>query len=61
MTLVLSWFWSGPYVQQWCARGTVLLHTVVLVEGGYKHGGRGVRAEALIEASANIVKKAGSV
>jgi hypothetical protein len=33
MTLGLSWFRPGPYVQQWCARGTVLLRTVVLVEG----------------------------
>jgi hypothetical protein len=41
MTLGLSWFRPGPYVQQWCARGTVLRCTVVLVEGGYKRGGRG--------------------
>jgi hypothetical protein len=41
MTLGLSWFRPGLYVQQWCARGTVLLRTVVLVEGGYKRGGRG--------------------
>jgi hypothetical protein len=41
MTVGLSWFRPGPYVQQWCARGTVLLRTVVLVEGGYKRGGRG--------------------
>jgi hypothetical protein len=31
----------GPYVQQGCARGAVLQDTVVLVEGGYKRGGRG--------------------
>jgi hypothetical protein len=40
----LSWFWPGPYVQQWCARGTVLRCTVVLAEGGYKRSGRGGRA-----------------
>jgi hypothetical protein len=34
----------------------------VLVEGGYKQGGRGGQVlEVLIEASANIVVKAGSV
>jgi hypothetical protein len=26
----LSWFRPGPYVQQWCARGTILCCTVVL-------------------------------
>jgi hypothetical protein len=40
----LSLFRPRPYVQQWCARGTVLRCTVVLVEGGYKRGGRGGRA-----------------
>jgi hypothetical protein len=39
-----SWFRPGPYVQQWCARGTILRCTMVLVEGGYKRGGRGGRA-----------------
>jgi hypothetical protein len=29
----LSWFRPGPYVQQWCARGTVLLCTGVPVVG----------------------------
>jgi ABC-type phosphate transport system auxiliary subunit len=29
----LSWFWPGPYVQQWRARGTVLLRTGVPVVG----------------------------
>jgi hypothetical protein len=61
----LSWFRSGPYVQQWCARGTVLRCTVVLAEGSYKRGGRGGRASRslrfLIEASANIVMRAVSV
>jgi hypothetical protein len=50
-----------PYVQQWCARGTVLHCTVVLVEGGYKRGERGGRASCprgfLIEASANNAVK----
>jgi hypothetical protein len=35
---------AGAVRQQWCARGTVLRCTVVLVEGGYKRGGRGGRA-----------------
>jgi hypothetical protein len=34
MTQGLSWFRPrGPYVQQWCARGTILLGTGVLVVG----------------------------
>jgi hypothetical protein len=33
VTRGLSWFRSGPYVQQWCAQGTILRHTVVLAEG----------------------------
>jgi hypothetical protein len=40
----LSCFQPGPYVQQWCARGTILRCTVVLAEGGYKQGGREGRA-----------------
>jgi hypothetical protein len=40
-TLGLSWFRPGPYVQQGCARGTILLCTGVPVVGGYKQGGRG--------------------
>jgi hypothetical protein len=44
VTRGLSWFRPGSYVQQWCARGTILRCTVVLVEGGYKRGGRGGRA-----------------
>jgi hypothetical protein len=32
----LSWFRSGLYVQQCCARGIVLRCTVVLAEGRYK-------------------------
>jgi hypothetical protein len=65
VTWGLSWFRPRPYVQQWCARGTILRCTVVLAEGSYKRGGRGVRASRpqrfLIEASANIVVKAVSV
>jgi hypothetical protein len=33
VTRGLSWFRLGPYVQQWCARGTVLHCTVALAEG----------------------------
>jgi hypothetical protein len=40
----LSWFRTGPYVQQWRARGTVLRCTWCLQRGGYKQGGRGGRA-----------------
>jgi hypothetical protein len=32
-TLGLSWFRPGPYVQQGCARGTILLRTGVPVVG----------------------------
>jgi hypothetical protein len=32
------------YIQQGCAQGAVLRCTVVLVEGGYKRGGRGGEA-----------------
>jgi hypothetical protein len=65
VTLGLSWFRPGPYVQQWCARGTILRCTVVLAEGGLQ--ARRERRpslqipEVLIEASANIVEKAESV
>jgi hypothetical protein len=41
VTRGLSWFRPGPYVQQVCARGTVLRCTVVPIEGRYKQGGRG--------------------
>jgi hypothetical protein len=36
VTRGLSWFRPGPYVQQWCARGTILRCTVVLAEGSDK-------------------------
>jgi hypothetical protein len=39
-TLGLSWFRPGPYVQQWCAWGTVLLALWCSYRGGYKRGGR---------------------
>jgi hypothetical protein len=44
MTRGLSWSRLGPYVQQWCARGTILRCTTVLADGSYKRGGRGGRA-----------------
>jgi hypothetical protein len=44
VTRGLSLFRLKPYVQQWCARGTVLRCTIVLAEGSYKRGGRGGRA-----------------
>jgi hypothetical protein len=36
VTRGLSWFWPAPYVQQRCARGTILRCIVVLADGGYK-------------------------
>jgi hypothetical protein len=46
----LSWFRPGPYVQQWCARGTILLSTGVPVVGGYKQSGRGgVASKSLVK------------
>jgi hypothetical protein len=38
-TLSLSWFRPEPYVQQWCARGTILRCTVVLAEGATSEAG----------------------
>jgi hypothetical protein len=64
-TLGLSWFRPGPYVQQGCARGTVLLRTRVSVEGrlqARRERRRGLEVpRGVIEASANIVGKAESV
>jgi hypothetical protein len=61
----LSWFRPGPYVQKGCARGTVLLHTGVPVVGrlqARRERRRGLQVPcSVIEASANIVGKAGSV
>jgi hypothetical protein len=39
VTLGLSWFRLGPYVQQWCARGTILRFTVMLAEGATSEAG----------------------
>jgi hypothetical protein len=64
-TLGLSWFRSGPYVQQKCVRGTVLLRTEVLVEGWLqvrRERRRGLQVPRdVIEASANIPRKTESV
>jgi hypothetical protein len=61
----LSWFRPGPYVQQWCAQGTVLLCTGVPVEGrlqARRERRRGLQVpKGVIEASANIVGRAESV
>jgi hypothetical protein len=55
----LSWFRPGPYVKQWCARGTVLLCTGVPVVGrlqARRERRRGLQVPGgVIEASANIV------
>jgi hypothetical protein len=64
-TLGLSWFRPGPYVQQGCARGTILLRTRMPVEGrlqARQERRRGLQVpRGVIEASANIVGKAESV
>jgi hypothetical protein len=64
-TLGLSWFRPGPYIQQGCARGTVLLRTGVLVEGwlqARRERRRGLQVPRdVIEASANIVGRTESV
>jgi hypothetical protein len=63
-TLGLSWFRPGSYVQQGCARGTILLCTGVLVVGrlqARRERRRGLQVpRGVIEASANIVGKAES-
>jgi hypothetical protein len=55
----LSWFRPGPYVQQWCARGTILLCTGVPVVGrlqARRERRRDLQVPSgVIEASANIV------
>jgi hypothetical protein len=57
-TLCLSWFRPGPYVQQGCARGTILLRTRVPVVGRLQakwERRRGPQVpRGVIEASANI-------
>jgi hypothetical protein len=64
-TLGLSWFRPGPYVQQRCARGTILLRTGVLVVGrlqARRERRRGLQVPGgVIEASANIVGELRSV
>jgi hypothetical protein len=64
-TLGLSWFRPGPYVQQGCARGNVLLRTRVFVEGclqARRERRRGLQVPGyVIEASADIVGRAESV
>jgi hypothetical protein len=64
-TLGLSWFRPEPYVQQGCARGTVLLCTGVPVVGrlqARRERRRGLQVPSgVIEVSANIVGKTGSV
>jgi hypothetical protein len=58
-TLGLSWFRPGPYIQQGCARGTILLCTGVPVVGrlqARRERRRGLQVPSgVIEASANIV------
>jgi hypothetical protein len=64
-TLGLSWFRPRSYVQQWCARGTVLFRTEVPVEGrlqARRERRRGLQVpRVVIEASVNIMGKAKSV
>jgi hypothetical protein len=64
-TLGLSWFRPEPYVQQGCARDTILLHTGVPVVGRLQAGRerrRGLQVPSgVIEASANIMGEAESV
>jgi hypothetical protein len=61
----LSWFRPGPYFQQWCARGTVLLCTGVPVVGRLQ--ARRERRRDLqvpcgaVEASSDVVGELGSV
>jgi hypothetical protein len=64
-TLGLSWFRLVPYVQQGRARGTALLRTGVPVVGRLQarwEMRRGLQVPGkVIEASANILGKMGSV
>jgi hypothetical protein len=64
-TLGLSWFRPGPYVQQGCARGTILLRTGVLAMGqlqARRERRRDLQVPSVvIEAGANIVGELGSV
>jgi hypothetical protein len=64
-TLGLSWFRLGPYVQQRCARGTVLLCTGVPVVGrlqARRERWRGLQVPGgVIEASSDVLGELGSV
>jgi hypothetical protein len=61
----LSWFRPGPYVQQWCARGTVLLCTGVPVVGwlqARRERRRGLQVlGGVIETSSDVVGELRSV
>jgi hypothetical protein len=61
----LSWFRPGPYVQQWCAGGTILLRTGVPVVGrlqATRERRRGLQVPGgLIEASPDVVGELRSV
>jgi hypothetical protein len=58
-TLGLSWFRPGPYVQQGCARGTILLRTGVPIVGrlqARRERRRDLQVPSgLIETNANVV------
>jgi hypothetical protein len=64
-TLDLSWFRPGPYVQQRCARGTVLLCTGVPVVGrlqARRERRRGLQVPSgVIEVSSDVVGELRSV
>jgi hypothetical protein len=64
-TLGLSWFRPGPYIQQGCARGTILLCTEVPVVGrlqARRERRRGLQVpRGMIEVSVHIVGKTGGV
>jgi hypothetical protein len=64
-TLGLSWFRPGPYVQQRCARGTVLLCTGVPVVGrlqARRERRRGLQVPSgVIEVSSDVVGELRSV
>jgi hypothetical protein len=61
----LSWFRPGPYVQQWCARGAVLLCTGVPVVGqlqARRERRRGLQVPGgVIETSSDVVGELRSV
>jgi hypothetical protein len=64
-TLGLSWFWPWPYVQQRCARGTILLCTGVPVVGrlqARRERRRGLQVPSeVIEATGDVVGELRSV